>query len=215
MGLQKGQTRLSNYTITPTRQYLGLSGSAPRESSNLQRFEKPSKCRIKQSLHPPNLQGFGGFWLHHAACSIFIPQAGFEPRPSAVEAWSSNHQARREVPVLQKLFKQVVFIKLFHGIQVCFHRNPHNSVSPQVSAACVTLNFLKGYSRKDATGTNRFGDKHPGAGSAGGDLGRHTARLLQAWRDRFVREASRLGLFRVGSSSPDTLIVPTPFLWAK
>ena len=77
------------------------------------------------------------------------------------------------------------------------------------------VNYLKGYSRKDATGTNRFGDKHPGAGSAGGDLGRRTARLLQAWRDKGVREASRLCLFYVSSSSPDTLIVPTPFLWAK
>ena len=133
-----------------------------------------------------------------------------------MEAWSLNYRARREVSVLQKLFKQVAFIKLFHEIQVCFHRNPHNSsVSPQISAAYVTLNYLKGYSRKDATGTNRFGDKHPGAGSAGGDLGRRTARLLQAWRDKGVREASRLCLFYVSSSSPDTLIVPTPFLWAK
>ena len=190
---------------------------APRESSNLQRFETPSECRIKQSFHPPNLQGFFFvFFFSAAPCSVFIPQAGFEPRPSAVEAWSLNHWARRGVPVLRKPFKQVAYIKLLHGIQVCFHRNPHNSsVSLQVSAAYVTLYYLKGYSREDATGTNRFGDKHPGAGSAGGDLGRRRVRLLQAWRDRGVRKASRLCLFYVSSSSPDTLIVPTPFLSAK
>ena len=37
------------------------------------------------------------FWLHHTACGILVPHLGIEPMPPAVEAWSLNHWANREV----------------------------------------------------------------------------------------------------------------------
>ena len=40
---------------------------------------------------------FGG--PHLAACGILVPQAGIEPRPLALVAWSLNHWTTREVPV--------------------------------------------------------------------------------------------------------------------
>ena len=39
-------------------------------------------------------------WPHHAACRILVPWPGIEPVPPAVEAWSLNHWASREVPEL-------------------------------------------------------------------------------------------------------------------
>ena len=39
---------------------------------------------------------FFGCVLGHAG--VLIPQPGFEPRPSTVEAWSLNHWTTREVP---------------------------------------------------------------------------------------------------------------------
>ena len=47
------------------------------------------------------------FWLHqhhlfffffHPACGILVPQPEIEPVTPAVEAWSLNHWATREVP---------------------------------------------------------------------------------------------------------------------
>ena len=40
------------------------------------------------------------FWLHLMAGRILFPQTGFEPVPSAVQAWSFNYWTIREVPQL-------------------------------------------------------------------------------------------------------------------
>ena len=41
---------------------------------------------------------FFSFCLCHVACGILVPQPGIEPVPAALEAWSPNHWATREVP---------------------------------------------------------------------------------------------------------------------
>ena len=41
---------------------------------------------------------FFPLWPRHTAFRIFIPRPGIEPAPPAVEAWSLNHWATREVP---------------------------------------------------------------------------------------------------------------------
>ena len=52
-------------------------------------------------------------WLHRAACMIFVPQPGTEPRPSAVKAWSPNHWTPR---VFAKIFVVVaVLLNLAHN----------------------------------------------------------------------------------------------------
>ena len=38
------------------------------------------------------------FWLCHMVCGILVPQLGIEPRPPAVEVWSSNHWTAKEFP---------------------------------------------------------------------------------------------------------------------
>ena len=201
MGLQKRQTRM-----TPTRRYLGLQAWLPGRARIFR--ELRSHLSAELSSHFTHLIWRVFFLATPCSRQGFVPQVGFEPMPSAVKAWGLNHWASREFPIPRKLSMPVACVRLFHGIQVCFHRNPHSpSVSPQVAAAHGTLNYLKGYGGKDSTGTNRFGNRHPGTGSAGGDL--------QAWRARGAREASRLCLFCVSSSSPDALLAPTPFLWAK
>ena len=45
-------------------------------------------------VYTPELGVF--FWLSHMACGILVPQPGIEPGPSAVKAWSPNHQTARE-----------------------------------------------------------------------------------------------------------------------
>ena len=40
----------------------------------------------------------GGFWSHHAACGILVPQPGVEPVPLALGARSLKHWTSREVP---------------------------------------------------------------------------------------------------------------------
>ena len=44
------------------------------------------------------------FWLCSAACRILVPWAGFEPRPSAVRAWSANHWIPRKLPPITLTF---------------------------------------------------------------------------------------------------------------
>ena len=46
--------------------------------------------------HTLNIQMWG-FWPNQTACGVLVPQLGTEPMPSAVEAWSLNHWANREV----------------------------------------------------------------------------------------------------------------------
>ena len=38
------------------------------------------------------------FWPLHVACEILVPQSVIEPMTSALEVWSLNHWAAREVP---------------------------------------------------------------------------------------------------------------------
>ena len=57
---------------------------------------------------------------------------------------------------------------------------------PQISTAYITLNYVRAYNLKDKTGTDWFGDKHPGSRSAGSGVERGqggTPGTLWAWRD--------------------------------
>ena len=40
----------------------------------------------------------GVCWPHHMTCRILVPQAGIEPMPPALEAWSLDHGAASKVP---------------------------------------------------------------------------------------------------------------------
>ena len=55
--------------------------------------------KLNHLLKVPSLSFFVfTFWLHRAAGGILVPQPGIQPAPPAVEAWSLNHWAAREVP---------------------------------------------------------------------------------------------------------------------
>ena len=43
------------------------------------------------------------FWPCYAAYGIFIPWAGIEPLPSALETWNLNHWTARQVPTMPGL----------------------------------------------------------------------------------------------------------------
>ena len=53
--------------------------------------------------------------LGHVACRILVPCPGVEPVPTAVEAWSPNHQTAREFP------KFTIFKCSVHSYEVRSH----------------------------------------------------------------------------------------------
>lgn len=47
------------------------------------------------------------FWLCHTVCGLLFPWPGMEPTVPALEVWSLNHQATREVFVFYSLNKTI------------------------------------------------------------------------------------------------------------
>ena len=54
--------------------------------------------RVSQPIDSPANVLF--LWPHHMACGVLVPQPVIEPILPAVEVWSPNRWAAREVPVL-------------------------------------------------------------------------------------------------------------------
>ena len=84
----KDTVSLPYCTDGETEALTGLVTKGPRLAFPMRGAQAHKQCR------------FGGFFRSCCtACRLLVPPPGIEPMPPAVEAWSLNRWAAREVPV--------------------------------------------------------------------------------------------------------------------
>ena len=77
--------------------YIVINGCLCHLRASKKKYLKTHKLFTINSICLNFIYLFLFFWLYHAACGTLVPRPGIKPISAALEMWSLNHWATREV----------------------------------------------------------------------------------------------------------------------